>query len=318
MLLRFVADNCYGLIARNVSQLPHNKSLNRSGGWERNLKSMSLAAARLARTLSGSRIATVMNLQLKYHRDAAHLLPKVPQFSQSAANTIREREHELGTAFPDSVREWYSLDRAVSVIQRYSNDDWIPIKQLDVPFKDWYGAGPKNFVAENLLLFLHENQGVCNWAIKLDGTPDPAVVVEVDTAPNAVWLPCADRFSTFIWCQIWDHLSTNLVGVAAQEIELSSTDLEFLMSNFDQLPTTKGWPGHNNHRFKNRYGTILIWDDEYRGVDWFVSARSHSDLATLLCSIWHCGGLSQSLYDIHGDAADVLDQMRGGHHPTAR
>jgi hypothetical protein len=44
-------------------------------------------------------------------------------------------------------------------------------------------------------------------------------------------LHCTDKFSTFVYCQIWDHTDEG-VGVAAQELELSATDLQFLKSNF--------------------------------------------------------------------------------------
>ncbi len=190
-----------------------------------------------------------MSVQLKYHRDAANLLPRMPRISKSAAELVANRERQLGIRFPESVREWYSLDGAVQLLERYSNDDdAFSVEELGKPFDDWYGGGPRDLLSENLLIFMHENQGVCNWAIKLDSGPDPAVVVEVDTAPNAEWLPCTDRFSSFIWCQIWDH-PRRAVGGASQEIELSEQDLSFLRTNFEQLPTTYGWPGHVNYRF---------------------------------------------------------------------
>ena len=251
-----------------------------------------------------------MSTRLKYHYEAAELVPGGLRFSDSAAEAVRKRELELGISFPAAVREWYSIEGASSLLAAYSNSDWpIELRELGAPVDDWYGGGPKDFVAEGLLLFMCENQGVCNWAVKLDGTPDPAVVVEVDTAPNEIWLPCADRFSTFIWCQIWDHPSFREVAVAAQD-ELSPDDLSFLKSNFRQLPTTSGWPGNTNHRFESERGAILIWDGQDRGADWFLWAHTTSDLKALLQSVWHCGGLARSLYEIEGPAAAVLEELR--------
>jgi hypothetical protein len=259
-----------------------------------------------------------MTFQLKYHRDAVALLGRAPASSNSAIDLLRQREDQLGVTFPASVREWYSLEGAVQILEQYSNaDSPFEIEKLGEPFDNWYGGGPKDFLSEKMLLFMHENQGVCNWAIRLDNDADPPVVVEVDTAPNAKWLTCADRFSTFVWCQIWDH-SQLAMGVSAQETDFFESDLHFLQSNFHQLPTTYGWPGSVNYRFKSEDATILIWDGRDRGVDWFLSSPSPSKLKDLLAKIWHCGNLAESMYG-DGQAEEVLRQLRGGaeeHHIT--
>jgi hypothetical protein len=249
---------------------------------------------------------------LKYHRDALRLALEAPRQSDNALAAIRERETELGITFPDSVREWYSLDDAVARLERYSNADRaVPVSELGTPFDDWYDGGPRDFVGEGLLLFMQENQGVCNWAIRLDGEADPAVVVEVDTAPDAVWLPCSDRFSTFVWCQIWDRRPDYATGAAAQEEVFSPTDLAFLRSQYRELPATFGWPGHTNYRFENQHGGILIWDGgEDRGVDWLIGSPGPSDLKTLLKHILPCGTLAQSLHANQVDADRILATLR--------
>ena len=120
-----------------------------------------------------------MEAQIQYHWNATNLLPKAPRFSVSAAESLAKRESRLGIHFPASVREWYSLDGAVDLLSAYSNSDHPrEIDELGKPFENWYGRGPRGFLSDNLLVFMHENQGVCSWAIKLDGSPDPPVVVE--------------------------------------------------------------------------------------------------------------------------------------------
>jgi hypothetical protein len=246
---------------------------------------------------------------LKYHGEAVKLLPEVPRLSKSSATLLEKREEELGVRLPESVREWYSLESAVQLLERYSNDDSaFAIEELGEPFDDWYGGGARDFLSDNLLLFMRENQGVCNWALRLDGDPDPPVVVEVDTAPDANWVEVVDRFSTFVWCQIWDH-SQDAVGVAAQETQLSNDDLQFLKSNLHELHTTYGWPGDVNYRFEWENARILIWDGQDRGADWFVSAPSSSELSGLLAKIWRCGDLAKSLYG-DGEADDVMRELR--------
>ena len=250
--------------------------------------------------------------EAKYHGAALALLPKPPRFSESAAQALQEREEQLGIVFPESLCEWYSLDDAVGILGSYTADaSVVDISQLGEPFEHWYDRGPKDFLSEKLLVFMHENQGVCNWAIKLTGDPDPPVVNEETSAPGAIWLPCADSFSTFIWCQIWDRVGPESVGVFAQDRELSPKDLSFLKSSFHQLPTTKAWPGRSNYRFENDDGKIIIWDGEDRGMaDWFIYARTTPGLKRLLEKIWHCGRLAESLYG-DGEGERVLTEMRG-------
>jgi hypothetical protein len=250
-----------------------------------------------------------MSTSLKYHCEAAKLLPGGLHASDAAAQAVQQRELKLGITFPAAVREWYSIDDAIGLLAAYSNDDRpIKLNELGAPLDDWYGGGLRDLASEGLLLFLQENQGVCNWAVKLDGTPDPPVVVEVDTAPEAIWLPCADHFSTFIWCQIWDR-SFREVGVAAQETELSRSDLAFLKSHFRELPTTNRWPGNANYRFGNECGAILIWHGG-GGADWFAWSRTTSGLEALLRSIWHCGELSRTFYEVEGRADAILKKLR--------
>jgi hypothetical protein len=138
------------------------------------------------------------------------------------------------------------------------------------------------------------------------------VLVEVDTAPKDEWLPCADNFSTFIYCQIWDwghHQSRT--EVAAQEEALDPVDLSFLSTVFRQRPSTYGWPGNTNYRFEAEDAGILIWDAGDRGADWFVRARAQSQLRSVLERIWHCGNLAQTLYDLDPEAEQVLKKLRG-------
>jgi hypothetical protein len=253
----------------------------------------------------------------KYHRDAVALLPELPQFSAEVAERLAQRERELGIIFPASVREWYSLDGAVDLLRQYSNDDDpVTINKLGEPFPNWYNGGRRDFVAQGLVVFMHENQGVCNWAFRLDGNADPEVIVEVDTAPNDEWLPCADKFSTFVHCQIWDHRHalihehSGVCGVSAQELDLAETDLEFLKATFPQRPSTCCWPGNANYRFEGEDGGILIWHGK-SGADWFVAAKTPASLGILLSRVWHCGNLADTLYGFTPEAVEVLRELRG-------
>ncbi len=255
---------------------------------------------------------------LIYHHEAVALLRERPEFSAKAAEQLANREGELGIVFPESVREWYSLEDAVGLLRQ--RDDLVAVEQLGKPFPNWYSGGPRNFVAQRLVVFMHENQGVCNWAFRLDGNPDPEVIVEVDTAPDDQWLRCADRFSTFVFCQIWDRchawpLEVGGVAVEAQELVLAEADLQFLKAKFVQRPSTYGWPGQTNYRFETQNGGILIWEGKDQ-TDWFVWTPTPASLRSLLSRIWHCRKLADSLYDLTLESAAVLQELRNtsAHH----
>ena len=254
--------------------------------------------------------------EFNYHRETVESLVERPAVSATAVQALDQRERTLGIRFPDAVREWYSLEGAVDLLRQHSNaDNPLPIDKLGEPFPNWYGGGPRDFVAQGLVVFMHENQGVCNWAFKLEENPDPEALVEVDTAPNDEWLPCADKFSTFVYCQIWDYrhvlnIGNDGVGVSAQELGLAQADLQFLQANFLQRPSTCCWPGNANYRFEAQDGGILIWEGK-RQADWFVSARTPASLHALLSRIWHCGNLAGTLYDTTPTAVEVLRDLRG-------
>jgi hypothetical protein len=254
-------------------------------------------------------------MTIKYHRDTVALLPETPIFSAKAAERLAQRERELGIVFPESVREWYSLELAVDLLRQHGNsDEPVALNTLGKPSPNWYGGGFRDFAQPGLVVFMCENQGVCNWAFRLDGKPDPEVVVEVDTAPNDQWLHCTDKFTTFVYCQIWDHrqvwtIEDGGINVEAQEHQLAEADLEFLKANFLQRPSTYGWPGKTTYRFEAQDGGILIWEGK-RQTDWFVSAPTPASLRILLSKIWHCGNLAETLHDLIPESEAVLRDLR--------
>jgi hypothetical protein len=209
----------------------------------------------------------------------------------------------------------------------------VPTRGLGRAFSDWSPehdpAKPDrldDFVRAGLLVVMIENQGVCTWAVKLDGSDDPAVVVEVDSrrsgaTPSEVrWEPCAVSFSTFMYCRAWDEGCSltdkpdKLVMAFAQDKALAPGDLEFLQSHFSEGPRTHGHPRATNYRFFTGNSAILIWDqgDYERGgaADWWLAASSDEALLDVLHKVWHCGSLRETLYanDPHSQA--VLDQLK--------
>ncbi len=242
-----------------------------------------------------------------YHDKAFQLLPKRPSVSRDRVELLHKREADLEINFPESVREWYVLDHAEAILRQYSNSDCpVPLTELGKPEPDWFGEGPRDFLAHGLLVFMGENQGVCDWAIKLNTGPDPTVVVQVDTAPNEVWLPCADHFSTFVYCQIWDF-SMGRLRIMAHEPEISSKVLSRLAERFREQPRTYGWPGQANYRYEAPEGRVLI-HQEHTTAEWWLASSGRNDLAKLVGLVEACGAVLEKKQAMDWSPADRSEE----------
>src|SRR4051812_13188258 len=124
-----------------------------------------------------------------FHGRTFELLSSRPKASTTALGELEATERRLNLRLPPSVREWYSYQAALSILAEHSNDD--------PPIPVWEFA-PVESPAGRLIPIRHENQGVCTWAILLDGSEDPPVLVDVDS-DGKVWQPLAREFSTYVY-----------------------------------------------------------------------------------------------------------------------
>jgi hypothetical protein len=250
----------------------------------------------------------------RFHRAVLARLGVQPVVDDAAMRALNERAAVLGITFPASFVEWYGMRDGIELLRRNSNaDDPVTIAHLGEPSK-WRWDEKRDLIREGLLLFMFENQAVCVWALRLDGDEDPPVLVARD--PDLEWRPCAERFSTFMACQAWDHAEIwdeagERILLQAQDEPLSDDDLAFLRSRFDEAPTTHGWPGDNQYRFERGDHRVLVWDGEEQ-ADWWITATSEDDLAELATELWECGNLHASLWSNDNRGETVLEQLRHG------
>jgi hypothetical protein len=255
---------------------------------------------------------------LRFHQATCELLGMPPVVDLPSRAAIAERERRLGVKLPASVAEWYSLPGAINVLVGATDDYAMRIEELGEPFDGW-GKGPRDLVQEGLLVIRRENQGVCNWAVRLDDGADPRVLIEVDSKPDLViWRLHAASFSDYVLTLAWDRLAFGLpFGLAAQDSPLERHDLALLEREFEQQDRTWGWPGHTNYRFERGEGRVIVWDGEGQ-ADWWLLAPTAEALAGLASTLWSCGGLASSLYAACRDptvqdvAEEVLAALRAG------
>jgi len=148
---------------------------------------------------------------LRYHQATLDLLQASPLVSPTAVEALNHLNGQLTMPLPTSVREWYSLQQATAWLAEYSNDDDpIPVEQLSAVESSGEGrpVDQQARAQPELIPILHENQDVWTWALQLNGTEDPPVVVALQQpSPEAHWHwePYAVTFSCFVYTRVWDH-----------------------------------------------------------------------------------------------------------------
>jgi hypothetical protein len=202
---------------------------------------------------------------------------------------------------PLSVREWYSFESAVAALAEHSNQD-PPIAIRDFAVLEWN--------SHRLLPIRRENQGVCTWAIDLDGSEDPPVLVDVDS-DGKEWHLLAPRFSSYVYSCIWDYRKVfgRAAIVQAQNGVLSRGALAVLSTKFAAELQTYGWPGSTQYRFDGGDAAILIWSSADQ-ADWFIAASSAGRLKRTVADLWLLDGIGAALYGCSAIGEAVLRELR--------
>ena len=248
---------------------------------------------------------------MRYHTKTLELLGIKPHRSTVAIKKLDRVEHRIGRKLPASVREWYSLKGACDLLRKYSNDDPpLEIDEFGEPRRDTHGGGPHDLLARDLLVFRYENQAVCVWAIKLDGSDDPPVVLDFDSQFKT-WKPCAATFSTHLYTWMWDNalvLGRDLL-VQAQNRPLSARALSSLRRHFEQGPETHGWPANTQYRFYKNDQRIVIWASKDQ-ADWFLSAEDEDSLRDLSRVVAKWDGVGEAMWSHTDRGTAVLKRVQ--------
>lgn len=241
---------------------------------------------------------------MRYHEATFRLLEVEPRISPAAASAIRAAESRLGIGLPRSVSQWYALADAIRILADHSNDD-PPIPAERFSIIEWR--------SQKLLPIRHENQGVCTWAVVLDGTDDPPVYVDVDSGGKS-WQPQAPTFSTYVYSCVWDYrlVFNQPALLQAQNGVLSGSALEALAVRCKEELQTHGWPGHTQYRFSTSHAAILIWAAEDQ-ADWFIAAPDAPALKMILDEAWSLDDVGNSLYECSPLGKAVLSKYREEH-----
>ncbi len=199
------------------------------------------------------------------------------------------------------MREWYSLDSSVTILERFTDDHPIPVAELGNP------NAQSDLGLADYLLVMHENQYVSCWAVLLNGQDDPPVSVEVANSGQA-WQPFADTFSAFVYTVVTDWKYDLML--CATDDALAESDLQLLRANFVEGHATYNWPARRTYRFTKPEQQIVIWagDDQ---ADWHVQASCPEQLEEVARAVWQCGALRETLFEVEPYGEDILAALRG-------
>ncbi|MDM8006045.1 MAG: SMI1/KNR4 family protein [Phycisphaerae bacterium] len=238
---------------------------------------------------------------MSFHRATFRLLGREPETTAGARAEVDDAERRLGVPIPASVRDWYERGEAVAILAEHSNND-PPIAVADFALV--------RRASETLLPIRYENQGVCTWAICLDGSDDPPVFVDVDTG-GAEWQVQTQSFSDYVYSCVWDYrvVFQQPAVVQAQNDPLSAVAVETLTGKFRQQLRTHGWPGSTQYRFQGDRQGILIWAGQEQ-ADWFIAASDAESLRAALEAVWDIDSVGHCLYDCSEIGRTVLAEMR--------
>lgn len=229
---------------------------------------------------------------LVYHQATLDLLHERPLVSEDAVDMLEQFSPLYNLELPASVREWYTLPQAVTWLSTYSNQDYpVPLELLgDI---DGFGEDAVDLAQQGVIPIMVENQNVCVWALRLNDTDDPPVVVSFG-APTG-WQPYAESFSTFVYVRIWDYQGLFSASTLWGDAPFSPGELSFLQAHFMEEPQTLTHPTSLTRRFSRGTQRILLWCGDEPMAQWFLSAATEEEWSQLRHILESCETLAQHL-----------------------
>ncbi|HEY3496077.1 MAG TPA: SMI1/KNR4 family protein [Polyangiaceae bacterium] len=240
----------------------------------------------------------------QFHQASFELAGWVPASSAAAEAEVLRLEQRLGVRLPQAFRELLASDAWPGFLQAFSDGD-EPIEPARMPLDE--RQTPETVEHRRRLVFMLENQGVCAWAIDLGEDPDPEVQVEVDSGDPPTWQACAEHFSTWLYCQVFDRKLLESAMFAAQAEPLAPAVLRELGASMMEGPRTRAWPGRENIRLRCELGEVLLWSGDDQ-CDWWIAPRSPDTATALLDRLRLSAAFEAWLYPLRDAGREALQR----------
>lgn len=263
-------------------------------------------------------------MHLTYHRPTFDYLNRPPQVSSLAVQALDEFERALQLELPASVREWFSLQHAETLLIG-NQDQVLPLQDIAweqiEPFKPnpnayensehklWVWRVLRHLKRAMLVLIL-ENQGVCEWAVDVSSGDDPPVWIRKNE-PGATWEACADRFSTFVYTRVWDQRAP--YGLVAIAPPVDDAVLEHLRQDFHPEPSTHSFIDSQSYRFSQGRKRLHLMRFTNQ-TDWRLHANDPQTLLELGRQVWEIANSRKTWWHEWGPTSNsqpsVLERLR--------
>lgn len=233
-------------------------------------------------------------ISLTYHQAVFDLIGEKPIVLPQAVEALDYLEQSKGIVLPASVREWYSLEGAASIISRFPSCGYArEVRQLGDIVRYWLDRSyhEVDLLEQGLVWVMKEHQDVYSWAIHLNGSDDPPVVVTIENEnliPFTKYDLYVETFSTFVYTCAWDEpLVADDQTFGWKRGLLLATELAFFRDHFQEGPLTLNAPGLFNRRFCSGNKRILIHESEDQ-TNWYFYAPTDDELKQLVEAVLQC------------------------------
>ncbi len=221
-------------------------------------------------------------MQIHYHQRTFALLEVKPVIDDHLLDLLQYYEKHYNISLPLAVREWYSIDGSVQILNRYSNGDVaLDLEEIGHSMENRSGYRYWDFQNQDMIPIMIENQASFLWAIHLNGSDDPPVGYW-DEDDN--WSLCSSTFSSFIEERIWEHLYWGEDCVILSESgDIDRKQLSDISSNMigDAYEITLDSVFHIHSGKKH----IIIFKNDNKRCRWTIRATSAEDLFISIESI---------------------------------
>ncbi len=264
---------------------------------------------------------------LKYHQKTVDLMLQspflnsgnLPNLSHHNKILLEEKEKQYQIRFPESVREWFSLDTSLEIAYY---EHGIPKIEYLKPFSEIEDPDiPKPSL--NLWLFLtaeYIGQGWENIFFEINGSEDPSIYMDIEDNWNNYktygpkLIRINERFSSLIHNHFWDyhkreacpyalHLWNNLIQELPSKYFIS---FDKLRKKYDELSDNLQSRFFNSHICIWAYklsasNNEIIFDNEFMNKGW-ISADSLEKLEETLNYLWED---DIPIRNLHGHRTEV-------------
>lgn len=209
---------------------------------------------------------------------------------------------------PEAVSATLSPEVAHEIARAYDDQVVFPDRIL----VDEVGSPDRLFpgTPQPVLVIAVENQGVCAWGVPLE-TPDPVVLVGGDLQGiGDSTVEFAPNVQAYVDARRWDYQCLGRVPlIQAQAGDLTDEAASHLAAHYEQVPSTRGWPGAVQLRYQRGSTQLMLWSADGQ-CDWWISAGSVVDLEAAVREVIGLPDLAGSLWSNDAEGELLLDRVR--------